>query len=96
MGWTADTIFAHFTALGEARDIATQASLVAQSTRLDGMNEFRESLKDVQATLATRVEVDAIKETQRTFITRGEVYALCAPAASVGGAIGATVGHIFR
>jgi hypothetical protein len=96
MGWTADTVFTHFTALGRARDLATQAALVAQSTRLDGMNEFRESLKDSQATFATRVEVDAIKETQRTFITRGEVYALCATAASVGGAIGAAVGHLFR
>ena len=68
-----------FHATGEARDRATQAALAAQNTRLDVMNEFRASLKDAQSSFATRVDLDALKEASRTFITRGEVYALCVP-----------------
>ena len=96
MGWTAETVYEHFTQLGEARDRATQAALAAQNTRLDGMNEFRASLKDAQSSFATRVDLDTLKETSQTFITRGEVYALCASAITIGGIIGALFGHQLR
>jgi hypothetical protein len=44
-------------ALSAARDEALHAALAANEKRLDGMNEFRQTLKDQQATYVTRVEL---------------------------------------
>jgi hypothetical protein len=55
-GWTPSTLFDHFTALNAARDEATKTALNAADKRLDGMNEFRKSLDDAQATYLTRSE----------------------------------------
>ena len=38
----------------------------------------------------------AMQDQTRQFITRGEVYALCAVAIAVGGLIGGTLGHFIR
>jgi hypothetical protein len=59
-------------ALFGERDRAVTAALAASDKRLDGMNEFRQTLKDQQG----------------TYVTRAEVYAMVAAAAAVGGVIG--------
>jgi hypothetical protein len=78
--WTAATVYAHFTAMLLERDSALKAALNAQNDRLDGMNEFRESLKDAQA----------------TFVTRTELYAIAGVTASIGAIIGALAAHALR
>lgn len=71
-GWTPATLYTHFVTVLIERDKAVTAALAASDKRLDGMNEFRESLNDAQ----------------KTFITRGEFYAFIAVAGVVGGIVG--------
>ena len=66
-GWTTQTLFLHFTALREA-DLrasaavdaanirALQAALASNDKRLDGLNEFRETVEDVNKNSLTRKE----------------------------------------
>ena len=48
-GWTVETLYQHFTALNAATDKATENTKLAMEKRLDGMNEFRNQLKDQNA-----------------------------------------------
>jgi hypothetical protein len=43
------------------KEKALNAALVASDKRLDGMNEFRDSLKDQAGTFVTRKELEAIE-----------------------------------
>jgi hypothetical protein len=82
-GWTLDTLYLHIErrfadqqdAVGaalRAAEKATDKADAASEKRFEGVNEFRETLKDQQS----------------TFITRTEVYALVGAAGVVGGIIG--------
>jgi hypothetical protein len=42
-----------------AQEKATEVAYVAMNRRLEGMNEFRETLRDQAARLATRTELEA-------------------------------------
>lgn len=55
-GWTTGTLFQHFTAVLSERDRALMAALTSMDKRLDGMNEFRQSLNDNRSTFLTRAE----------------------------------------
>jgi hypothetical protein len=78
-GWTPETLFQHFTALHEADTRATQVALAANEKRLDGMNEFRQSLRDQNA----------------TFVTRTELYAIAMVVCAISAALGGVIGHLL-
>jgi len=97
--WTVETLRKLVLALRSADAEAVKAALASLNARLDGMNEFRTSLKDQQGTFATRNEVSAQTreieskgETNAKNIarcpTRGEIYGLVAAAGVIGGMIG--------
>jgi hypothetical protein len=62
------------------RDRAVAAALASNDRRLDGMNEFRDTLKNQQG----------------TFVTRVELFAWIAVTSIIGGALGAVVGHAWK
>lgn len=66
-GWTVDTLRSHFERVLAERDLryqsqraddkeAVKTALAANDRRLDGMNEFRKSLSDLESTLMPRSE----------------------------------------
>ena len=57
--WTVATLKEHFDAMLVALDLRLQQRFEAGERRLDGMNEFRESLDDAQKTYITRLEAMA-------------------------------------
>lgn len=81
--WTPATLFAYFEQRFAAQDRAVSAALAANEKRLDGMNEFRTTLKDQQG----------------TYITRAEVYALVGGVGALAAVLGllfAVVGHFVK
>jgi hypothetical protein len=57
-GWTVDTLRSHIEKQFDLRDRAIDAALVAAEKRLDGMNEFRQTLSDQAATFMPRREAE--------------------------------------
>jgi len=87
-------------------DVALKAALASNERRLDGMNEFRQQLKDQTGLFSTRAETDAkiagltlAVESNRNALgdrmTRSEVYALVGTAGVICGLVGGLVGHFF-
>ena len=58
-GWTPDLLKVHYDAILQARDQETERTRRQMELRLDGMNEFRQSLNDLTATFPTRGELRA-------------------------------------
>lgn len=78
-----------------AADKASIKAETASEKRFEGINEFRNTLRDQQNTYITRTEVEtkiagAISTIgpQGKYITRNEVYALVGVAATLGGLAG--------
>jgi hypothetical protein len=59
---------------------ATEKVATAMDKRFESVNEFRLQLRDASA----------------SYITRGEVYALCGTVGAICGLIGGIVGHFFK
>ena len=55
-----------------------QALASSMEKRLEGMNEFRSSMQDMQKLFATREEVSRLDEAQKPFVTRTEMISFCA------------------
>jgi|SRR5579863_5264610 len=72
--WTAETLHQHFTEVLAERDRALSAALAASDKRLDGMNEFRQSLRDQASTFASKIEVDNLRAMSGAYITRAEAW----------------------
>jgi membrane protein required for beta-lactamase induction len=51
--WTVDTLREHLETMLKERDLRFQQRFEAGEKRLDGMNEFRETLNDAQKTFVT-------------------------------------------
>ena len=60
MAWTTDQLKEHFEALRDADNEARRVALSAAEKRLDGMNEFRESLADQQRMFLPRKESETV------------------------------------
>lgn len=69
----------HYADLREQDRDSLHAALASNEKRLDGMNEFRQQLKDQQS----------------SYVTRSEIYALVAVAGIVSGLVGAALGHLI-
>ena len=56
-GWTPDLLKVHYDAVLKARDEETERTRRQMELRLDGMNEFRDSLNDLTRQFVTRNEL---------------------------------------
>lgn len=66
-GWTTDTLKAYFERRFELTDRATAVALAANEKRLDGMNEFRQTLADQTASFLPRAEFEESRKAARAF-----------------------------
>jgi hypothetical protein len=64
-----EDITRHYDVRLEAVSDATARALAANEKRLDSMNEFRETLRDQANRLATRQEVEQIRDQMQRFLT---------------------------
>jgi hypothetical protein len=78
--WTPATLFMHFTALRASDNEATKVALAANEKRLDGMNEFRSTLRDQNS----------------TFVTRTELYAIAGVVCAISALLGGVIGHLLK
>ena len=57
--WTPDLLKVHYDSILKARDEETERTRKQMEFRLDGMNEFRESLNDLTGKFPTKAELRA-------------------------------------
>ena len=86
--WTIDTVKEHVLEIMDERDhryeqrfqsqkLEVDTARVDMNKRLEGMNEFRSSMQDMQKLFATREEVSRLDEAQKPFVTRAEMISFC-------------------
>lgn len=71
-GWTVDTLKEHIDIQLELRDRALMVALASADKRLDGMNEFRQTLSDQAALFMPRTEAEQRMEQTRERLTAVE------------------------
>ena len=54
--WTTESLYIHFTQLREADEKALRAALEAANTRLEGMNEWRQTVEGILSSSLSRKE----------------------------------------
>lgn len=77
----------------EVSQTALKEAKTELSARLAGMNEFRDTIKDLIASFATRAELDALKDQVKTHTTRAEHDALIARIEAINICVNGRVTH---
>ena len=80
--WTVDTLKEHMDKQFELRDREVRTALASSDKRLDGMNEFRDTLTDQAATFTPRTETEQRynQNAQRISVLENQVTAFIAAA----------------